>query len=172
MQLTWTNAIFSRIALVSRFCAEIQLSVKIRENIAKSYFPRRPTEPEDETERGWEAATPPGSAAQAWPRQGVVRPPQPPSRAALPPTYTLWPERSGGSTFFPDRVLLRRHHQKPQFRTSNSILAPCRDRDLEEIFITIITDVPPSTIHDSPIHVWVIPAIGEGDGTDWMRLFM
>jgi hypothetical protein len=24
---------------------------------------------------------------------------------------------------------------------------------LEEIFITIITDVPPSTIHDSPIHV-------------------
>jgi hypothetical protein len=26
----------------------------------------------------------------------------------------------------------------------------------EEIFTTIITDVSPSTIHDSPIHVWVI----------------
>jgi hypothetical protein len=52
MQLTRTNAIFSRIALVSRFCAEIQLSVKIWENIAKSYFTRRPMEPEDETERG------------------------------------------------------------------------------------------------------------------------
>jgi hypothetical protein len=48
---------------------------------------------------------------------------------------------------------LRRHHQKLQFRTKNSILAPYRDGDLEEIFITIITDVSPSTIHDSPIHV-------------------
>jgi hypothetical protein len=32
-------------------------------------------------------------------------------------------------------------------------MAPCRDGDLEEIFITIITDVTPWTIHDSPIHV-------------------
>jgi hypothetical protein len=55
--------------------------------------------------------------------------------------------------FFPDRVPLRRYHQKPQFGTRNSVLAPRRDGDLEEIFITIITDVPPSTIHDSPIHV-------------------
>jgi hypothetical protein len=55
--------------------------------------------------------------------------------------------------FFPERLLLRRHHQKPRFGTRNSVLAPCRDGDLEEIFITIITDVPPSTIHDSPIHV-------------------
>jgi hypothetical protein len=55
--------------------------------------------------------------------------------------------------FFPDRLLLRRRHQKPRFRTRNSILAPCRDGDLEEIFITIITDASPSTIHDSPIHV-------------------
>jgi hypothetical protein len=38
MQLTRTNAIFSRIALVSHFCAEIQLSVRIRENIAKILF--------------------------------------------------------------------------------------------------------------------------------------
>jgi hypothetical protein len=32
-------------------------------------------------------------------------------------------------------------------------MAPCRDGDLEEIFIAIITNVSPSTIHDSPIHV-------------------
>jgi hypothetical protein len=38
MQLIWTNAIFSRIALVSHFCAEIQLSGKIPENIAKILF--------------------------------------------------------------------------------------------------------------------------------------
>jgi hypothetical protein len=35
MQLTQTNAVFSRIALVSHFCAEIQILVKIWENIAK-----------------------------------------------------------------------------------------------------------------------------------------
>jgi hypothetical protein len=48
---------------------------------------------------------------------------------------------------------MRRHHQKPRFRTRNPILALCRDGDLEEIFIAIITDVSPSTIHESPIHV-------------------
>jgi hypothetical protein len=38
MQLIWTNAVFSRIALVSRFCAEIQLLVKIREKMTKILF--------------------------------------------------------------------------------------------------------------------------------------
>jgi hypothetical protein len=60
---------------------------------------------------------------------------------------------SGGSAFFPNRLPLRRHHQKPRFGIRNSVLAPCRDGDLEEIFITIITDISPSTIHDSSIHV-------------------
>jgi hypothetical protein len=55
--------------------------------------------------------------------------------------------------FFPDRVPLRRHHQKPRFGTRNSILAPPRDGVLEEIIAIIIIDVSPSTIHDSPIHV-------------------
>jgi hypothetical protein len=56
-------------------------------------------------------------------------------------------------TFFPDRLPLRCRQQKLQFETRNSVLAPYRDGDLEEIFITIITDAPPSTINDSPIHV-------------------
>jgi hypothetical protein len=55
--------------------------------------------------------------------------------------------------FFPDRVPLRRHHQIPRFGTRNSVLAPCRDGVLEEIIAIIITDISPSTIHDSPIHV-------------------
>jgi hypothetical protein len=38
IQLTWTDAVFSRIALVSHFCAEIQLSVKIREKSSKILF--------------------------------------------------------------------------------------------------------------------------------------
>src|SRR4051812_38109572 len=38
MKLIRTNAVFSRIALVSCFCAEIQLSGKIPENIPKVLF--------------------------------------------------------------------------------------------------------------------------------------
>jgi hypothetical protein len=38
IQLTRTNAVFSKIALVSHFCAEIQLSVKIREKLSKILF--------------------------------------------------------------------------------------------------------------------------------------
>jgi hypothetical protein len=169
IQLTRTNAIFSRIALVSCVCAEIRLSGKI---FQKSYFTRRHTEPEYETERGQEGTTPPSGAGQARPRLGVVWSPQPSPRAPLLPTYTLWPENIGVLAFFPDRIPLRRHHQKPRFRTRNFVLACCRDRDLEDIIAIIITDPSPLTIHDSPIHVWVIPAVGEGDGRDWMRSFI
>jgi hypothetical protein len=84
---------------VSCFCAKIQLSGKIPEKLQKSYFTRRPTEPEYETERGWEAATPPGGAAQAWLRQGVVRPPQSSPQALLLPTYTSRPETIGVRRF-------------------------------------------------------------------------
>jgi hypothetical protein len=171
IQLTRTNAIFSRITLVSCFCAEIQLSGKIPENTAKILFYEKTHGARIRDGEGPRGAHTPSGAGQARPRQGVVRPPRPSPRPLLPPTYTSWPKTMGGSTFFLDRVPMCCHHQKPWFGTRNSVLAPCRDRDLEEIFI-IITDVSPSTIHDSPIHVWVIPIVGEGDGRDWMRLFM
>jgi hypothetical protein len=135
-------------------CRNPTFRKKSQKILQNSYFTRRLTEPEDETERGWEAATPPGGAAQVWPFQGVVRPPQPPRRALLSPTYTSRPKTISGSVFFPDRVPLHHHHQKPRFGTINSVMEPCRNGDLEEIFIIIIiTDVSPSTIHDSPIHV-------------------
>jgi hypothetical protein len=143
------------------FVQKSNFQEKSQKILQKSHFTRRPTEPEYETERGQEGTTPPGGTGQARPRQGVVWLPQPSPRPLLPPTYTLWPENIEGSVFFPDRVPLRCHHQKPRFRTRNSVLAPCRDGDLEEIII-IITDVSPSTIHDSPIHVWVIPVVGRG----------
>jgi hypothetical protein len=135
------------------FVQKSDIQEKSQKILQNSYFTKRPTKPEEETERGWEAGSPPGGAAQAWPRQRVVRPTQPPPRARLSPTYTLLLETIGGSVFFPDRLPLRRHHQKLRFGTRNTVLAPCRDGDLEKIFITIITDVSPSTIHDSPIHV-------------------
>jgi hypothetical protein len=166
IQLTRTNAVFSRIALISCFCAEIRLSGKIPENFAKILLYQkthgaRRGNGERLGARLTTRGRGPGLAAPP-----MVRPPRPSPRPLLPPTNTLWPERSGGSAFFTDRLPLHRHHQKPRFRTRNSILAPCRDEDLEEIVITIITNISPSTIHDSPIHVWVILAVGEGDGRD------
>jgi hypothetical protein len=142
---------------VSCFCAEIQLLGKILKNPTKFLFYQKTHGARIRDREGPRGAHIPGGAGQAMPRQGVVRPPRPSPRPSprplLSPTYTSRPETIGGGAFFPDRVLLRRHHQKPRFGTRNSILAPCRDRDLEEIFIIIITDVSPSTIHDSPIHV-------------------
>jgi hypothetical protein len=50
----------------------------------KSYFTRRPTEPEYEAERGWEATTPPGGVAQAWPRHHPSRLLEPSFRLQIP----------------------------------------------------------------------------------------
>ena len=55
MQLTRTDAVFSRITLVSRFCAEIQLPVKIREKSPKIIFHQKThgaRRPEGEVARG------------------------------------------------------------------------------------------------------------------------
>jgi hypothetical protein len=169
IQLKQTNIVFSRIALVSCFCAEIQLSGNILENTAKFLFYQKTHGASVRDGGGHEGPTPPGGVGQARPRQGVVWLPQASPRPLLLPTYTFWPERIGGSTFFPDRVPLHHHHQKPWFGTRNSILAPCQDGDSEEIIIIMIS---PSTIHDAPIHVWVISTVSEGDGRDWMISFM
>jgi hypothetical protein len=172
IQLTWTNAVFSRIALVSCFCAEIWLSGKILENIAKILFYQKThgARRRDEERLGAGLTTRGCGPALAAPTYGETVS----AIASTPPSayiYPLtWKERGFG--VFPDRLPQRHRHQKPRFGTRNSILAPCQDGDLEEIFITIVTDVSPSTIHNSPIHVWVIPAVGEGDGRDWMRSFM
>jgi hypothetical protein len=47
------------------FVQKFNFLEKSRKILQKSYFTRRPMEPEDETKRGWEATTPPGGAAQA-----------------------------------------------------------------------------------------------------------
>jgi hypothetical protein len=36
---------------------------KIQKILQNSYFTRRPTEPEEEIEKGWEPGSPPGGAA-------------------------------------------------------------------------------------------------------------
>jgi hypothetical protein len=49
------------------FVQKSNFQEKSRKIFQKSYFTRRPTEPEYETERGQEIATPHGGVAQAWP---------------------------------------------------------------------------------------------------------
>jgi hypothetical protein len=45
------------------FVQKSNFQEKSRKILQKSYFTKRPTEPEYETERGLEAATPPGGVA-------------------------------------------------------------------------------------------------------------
>ena len=59
----------------------------------------------------------------------------------------------GERQFFHDEFRSSAATENPNSEIRNSILAPCRDGELEEIFAIIITDASPSTIHDSPIHV-------------------
>src|SRR3954466_10188308 len=71
MQLTQTNAVFSKIAMVSCFCAEINFREKYQKIYQKLYFPRRLTEPEGEKRKTpeWARQDPgagPGLAAPGW----------------------------------------------------------------------------------------------------------
>ena len=59
----------------------------------------------------------------------------------------------GPQTFFPKTLPSSAATKNPNTGTRSSVLAPCRDGDLEEIVAIIITTASPSTIHDSPIHV-------------------
>ena len=59
----------------------------------------------------------------------------------------------GGSTFFQKEFCCSVAIKNPISGSRNSVLAPYRDGELEEIIAIIITDASPSTIHDSPIHV-------------------
>jgi hypothetical protein len=45
------------------FVQKSDFQEKSRKILQNSYFIRRPMEPEDETERGWEPGSPPGGAA-------------------------------------------------------------------------------------------------------------
>ena len=59
----------------------------------------------------------------------------------------------GGSTNFPEDIQNSAVVVKLNLGIRNSILAPCRDGELEEIIAIITTDASPSTIYVFPIHV-------------------
>ena len=60
---------------------------------------------------------------------------------------------TGGSTFFQKEFRSSATIENPNVGFRNSVLAPCRDGELEEIITIVIANASPSTIHDSPIHV-------------------
>ena len=153
-----TNAVFSRIALVSCFCAESQLSGKTPEKIANLLFYQKTHGARRGVRDGPRVAQTTG-----WRGQGAHRAshwggrlghlPESPFRLLNP----LWPKTRGGRPLHPETSPYAATIAKPISGTRNSVLALRRDGELEEIIAIIITDASPSTIHVSPIHVWVIP---------------
>ena len=154
MQLTRTNAVFSRIVLVSSFCTEKSTYEKNSDFNCNRHIlledPRR----------------------QKGSRRGCTRQPRH-SRARRgvgPCPHMAWPPRSPPTLPFGllkaldlnikgGFVIFRETHPRsataaisiPGIRSS--VLAPCRDGDSEEIITVVIITASPSTIHDSPIHV-------------------
>ena len=90
----------------------------------------------------------PGQAAPG----GGVGPPGTPSASLFAYKEPSDLKNFRGVDVFLEGVPLRRHHQIPRNSTRNSVLAPCRDGELEEIIAIIITIASPSTIHVSPIY--------------------
>ena len=141
MQLTRTNAVFSRTALVSRFLCRNPTFKKIPRKYRKTpIFSKDPRS--QKTRRRW---------ATRAPHHGPVRPGL--NRAGewcgrlghylASPFRLLSPldlKTRGGSTLFPETLQSSAATENPISGTRNSVLAPCRDGELEEIIAIIITD--------------------------------
>jgi hypothetical protein len=74
---------------------------------------------------------------------------EPPFRIYTSPDLKL----TRRATTFPEDIQNSAAIENPISGIRNSVLAPCRDGELEEIIAIIATDASPSTIHVSPIHV-------------------
>src|SRR4051812_22588389 len=140
MKLIRTNAVFSRIALVSYFCAEIQLSGKIPENIPKVLFSQ-------ETHGARRGGAEDPRVRQTWPRRGPgLAAPGPclaASDFASAPPFTYMMLMTGnlrGVKFYEKEVCSAATTRNPIPGTRSSVLALCQDGDLEEIIAIIITN--------------------------------
>ena len=154
MQLTRTNVVFSRIALVSSFVQKSQLSRRTLILIAiiiihrKTHGARRG---DGVAARGDHAILGHG---QGWARAQVWR-----GHLGHPPTLPFGLLKALDLTIDEGFIIFRETHLRstadaisiPGIRSS--VLAPCRDGDWEEIITIVIITTSPSTIHDFPIHV-------------------
>ena len=154
MQLTQTNAVFSRIALVSSFVQKIQLSGKTPIFIAIIIIHRKT----HGAKRGGGVAARGDHAilgrVQGWARAQVWR-----GHLGHPPALPFGLHKALDLNIDGGFVIFRETHPHsaadvisiPGIRSS--VLAPCRDGDSEEIITIVIITASPSTIHDFPIHV-------------------
>ena len=154
MQLTRTNAVFSRIALVSSFCAE------------KSTFGKNPdfywnqhNSPEDPRNRKGARGGCTRQPHLSWARPGMG--PRP-TRVWVPraaPTLPFGLLKILDLNIDGGFIILRETHLRSAADAisisgiRSSVLAPCRDGDSEEIITIVIITASPSTIHDFSIHV-------------------
>ena len=154
MQLTRTNAVFSRIALVSSFVQKNQLSGKTLIFIG-NIITHRETHG---TKRG-DGVVSRGNHTLAGHGQGWARALLGCGHLGHPPTLPFGLHKALDLNIDGGFIIFRETHLRsaadaisiPGIRSS--VLAPCRDGDSEEIITIVIITASPSTIHDSPIHV-------------------
>ena len=155
MQLTRTNVVFSRIALVSSFCAEKSTFGKYL-----NFYWKRHNSPGDPQNRKGGRGGCTRQPHPSWARPGVgPRPTRVWPPRAPPPTLPFGLHKAldlksdGGSTIFRETHLRSAADAISISGIRSSVLAPCRDEDSEEIITIVIITASPSTIHDFPIHV-------------------
>ena len=114
MQLTRTNAVFSRTVLVSRFCAEIQLSGKSSEFMRKVLFYQN-------TDGARRASREEARGPHTLGRRGPsVWPPRSASDALLRTTYCLRPKNARREVEVARNPPERRHIAKLRLRSQKS----------------------------------------------------
>ena len=154
MQLTRTNAVFSRIALVSSFVQKNQLSGKTPIFIGIIIIHRKT----HKTKRG-DGVAARGDHTLAGRGQGWAHALIGCGHLGHPPTLPFGLLKALDLLFDGGLIILRETHLRSTADAisisgiRSSVLAPCRDGDSEEIITIIIIIVSPSTIHDFPIHV-------------------
>ena len=154
MQLTWTNVVFSRIALVSSFVQKNQLSENTPIFIG-NVITHRETHGTERGGRGGCMRQPHPS----WARPGVgphpprVWPPRAPPTLPFGLLKALDLKIDGGFMIFCETHPCSAANTVSIPGIRSSVLAPCRDGGSEEIITVVIIIASPTTIHDSPVHV-------------------
>jgi hypothetical protein len=160
IQLTRTNAVFSRIALVSCFYAEIRLLGKIVENTAKFIFYQKThgARRRDGEGLGGRLTTREATPAASW---------SPPFAYIYPLTWNyrgfgVFPRYTSAAPP-PSETAIR--NQKLR---SGTLPGQGFGGDLHHHHHRRLSINHPWL----PIHVWVNSAVDEGDGKDWIRSFI
>ena len=132
MELMRTNAVFSRIALASCFCAEIKVLGKIWKNSRNSYFPEDSRSQEGSCRRG------PQPPDATWPRSRLDRAWGPPGHSvagsATPFGLFIHPDlkREGDRSYFPEEFQSAAASAKPISGSRSSCSGILSGRGLKE----------------------------------------